>query len=210
MNARMCPGILFAFFTSPLAAQIDLDARVPPGGGSAFNLQSVVFNGSGCPQGQGTSYQIQGDVLWIKFPDQLTAESGLDSSPADRRKNCIATVRFANSLQTYAIESIAFAGYASLSDDASATIQTSWSYEGQGQTGSLSFTREGPAEGQWISNFSQPIHPTQLLWKPCALDRALNINSSVLVSGASTDHALANLQVVGLRFKRKNCLGIGY
>lgn len=210
MNARMCPGILFAFFTYPLAAQIDLDARVPPGGGAAFKLQSIVFNGSGCPQGQGTSHQIQGDVLWLKFPEQLTAESGPYTSPADRRKNCIATVRFANSLQSYAIESIAFAAYTSLPEEVSATIQTSWFYEGQGQTGSLSFTREGPAEDAWISHFSQPVHPGQLLWKPCALDRALNINSSVLVSGTSTDPSLAQLQVVGLRIKRKNCLSIGY
>ncbi|HET9241068.1 MAG TPA: DUF4360 domain-containing protein [Oligoflexus sp.] len=209
MHARLCLWTLFAFFTQPLAAQLDLEARVPPGGGSALKLQSLVFNGSGCPQGVGARSQIQGDVLWLIFPNELTAESGPDSAPSQRRKNCIATLRFAPSLQSYAIESLAFGALASLPADADAKLNVSWFHEGQGQTASFAETLEGPWNDEWYADFSQPFRPSELLWKPCGLERALNINSSVLVSDSAYD-ARAQLRVLGVRFKRKNCLNTGY
>lgn len=209
MNARLCLWILFAFFAQPLAAQINLEARVPPGGGNALKLQSLVFNGSGCPQGSAPRYQIQGDVLWLTFPAEFTAESGPDVTPAQRRKNCIATLRFAPSLQSYAIESLAFGANASLPDDADAKLNISWFYEGQGQTASFAETLTGPWNDEWYAGFSQPFRPSELLWKPCGPERALSINSSILLSDSAYD-ALAQLRVLGVRFKRKNCLSTGY
>ena len=209
MHARLCLWILFAFFAQPLAAQIDLEARVPPGGGNALKLQSLVFNGSGCPQGSGARYQIQGDVLWLAFPAELTAESGPGSTPLQMRKNCIATLRFAPSLQSYAIESLAFGAHASLPEDADAKLNVSWFYEGQGQTASFTETLTGPWNDEWYAGFSQPFRASELLWKPCGPERALNINSSVLVSDSAYD-ALAQLHVLGVRFKRKNCFNTGY
>jgi hypothetical protein len=210
MNARLCLWILLAFLTQPLAAEVELDSRIPPGGGAGFRLQSLLFNGSGCPMGQGTSHQIQGDILWLKFPAELTAESSPGSSASERRKNCIATLRFATSLQSYAIESYAFAGFADLSEEGAARLNINWFYEGQGKTESKTETLEGPYDDEWYSHFSQAIHPADLVWKPCGLDRALNINSSVLVSEASKGHALAQFRVLGVRFKRKNCFGPGF
>lgn len=209
MHARLCLWILFAFFAQPLAAQMDLEARVPPGGGNALKLQSLVFNGSGCPQGSGVRYQVQGDVLWLAFPAEFTAESGPGSAPIQRRKNCVATLRFAPSLQSYAIESLAFGAFASLPEDADARLNVSWFYEGQGQTASFTQTLAGPWHEEWYAAFSQPFRASELLWKPCGPERALNINSSILVSDSAYD-ALAQFHVLGVRFKRKNCFNTGY
>jgi hypothetical protein len=209
MHARLCLWISLAFFAQPLAAQMDVEARVPPGGGNALKLQSLIFNGSGCPQGSGARYQVQGDVLWLVFPTELTAESGGSSTPVQRRKNCVATLRFAPSLQTYAIESLAFGAVAQLPEDANAKLNVSWFHEGQGQSASFAQTLAGPYYNEWYAAFTQPSRPSELLWKPCGPERALNINSSILVSDSAYD-ALAQLRVLGVRFKRKNCLNTGY
>jgi len=211
MKLRSCVwkiSLFFGVLGSQAMAQgpITIDPRVPPGGGASLPIQSLQFNGSGCPTGVDTTWQVQGDILWLKFPATFEAKSGPNTSVSSSRRNCIASLRFTNSLQTYAIDSLAFLSQLDLPDDSQATARISWFYEGQRPTGSYETSMMGPTSTAWYDLFSSIVSP---IWKPCRLDRALNINSEIRLAD-SYDHASAQLKTVGIRFKRKNCLPIGY
>ncbi len=203
---------LLSFFGEVAVGQTPgLDSpRVPPGGGAAFAIKSLVFNGSGCPGGVGTEYQLQGDILWIKFPSSMHAETGWDSSESNFRRNCIATLRVNESFQSYALDSVAWYATVGLPEQSTSTLHISWFYEGQKAMGSFESTLTGPASGNWFDNFSQAIPSQKLIWKPCALDRALNINSEIRLPLSPEAEASADLKVVGLRFKKRNCLIPGF
>lgn len=185
-------------------AQIVLDPNLPSTGRSPLpNVQSVLANGSGCPMGKDVSTLVQGDILWVKFPDAQTAQTGPNTSLSASRRNCAITLRFGSSDRTFTIDSVAFFIDADLPAQSTAFAQVSWFFEGQGQTGSFADSLQGDYSGTWLNNFDTPV--SNEVWKPCGLDRALTVNSSIRISGPRDQAAQAQWQVVGFHLKSKSC-----
>ncbi len=194
---------LFLGFASQVHAQVAVDPSVPGSSRRGLAVETVNFNGSGCPAGKETGTLVQGDILWLKFARAQKAEIGPNTSLSASRRNCAATIRFANNNKSYAVDSIASYIEADIPAQNSASVNVSWFFEGTGQTGSYSDTLEGDYAGIWLNNFDSIV--SSELWSPCKADRALTVNSAIRISGPRNQPASANWPIIGIRFKARGC-----
>jgi len=195
---------LFLGYASFAQADIALDISDPLNvGRTRFGIESVTFNGTGCAGGKGTGYLVQNDILWLKFADAQTASSGPDTSLSASRRNCAAIVNFKDGSRSYAVDSVAFYVEADLPAQNTANVSVTWSYAGQGTTGSFAKTLNGDYYGVWTNTFEGEVSGD--VWKPCGADRTLTVNGAIRVSGPREVESKAQWQILGLRLKSRSC-----
>lgn len=170
---------------------------------STAKIQSVTFAGSGCPSNEAVAFTQQGDYLLISFASALKASVGPGITLSSLRKNCSATIVFAEDKKSLAIHSLGWYGLADLQEGQDANLNVSWFFQGQGTTGSFSSALKGPADDSWLNNFEAKVG--QDLWEPCNAQRALTINTSLRISGPRDVAADSQLFILGVRFKNRAC-----
>jgi hypothetical protein len=204
MKTLTALALFLGYATFAQANDIDLDVNDPLDVGSTrFGIESVTFNGSGCADGKGTGYLVQNDILWLKFADAQTAKTGPGSSISESRRNCSAIINFKDGSRSYAVDSIAFYVEADLPEKNSANVSVSWSYAGQGTTGTFSRTLNGDYSGVWTNTFAGAVSGD--VWKPCGADRSLTVNGAIRVTGPREQESTAQWQILGLRLKSRSC-----
>ncbi len=188
---------------SSAEAQIVLDLSPPaPVNSRGYSVKSVTFNGTGCPVGKNTAFLLQGNILWLKLGN-LKVETGPGLSLSASRRNCAATVQFVQNKTSVAVDSIAYFLDTDLPAQTTANLSVSWFFQGEGQTGSYTDSLQGDYAGTWLSNFDAV--PSNDVWEPCGVDRALTVNSAVRLSGQREQKAQAQWQIIGLRLKSRAC-----
>lgn len=157
---------------------------------SGVYVRNVSYAGSGCPAGsvdQMVRYHA-GDLL-IDF-DDLIAESGPGIPLTAGRKTCQILIDLrVPSGWSYSVRSATYRGDVDLDAGATAVQTTSYYFQGQASTGSLSTTLRGPTR----RGFTVTDNLTSSLWSPCGVNRALNINVQAKVTGSRNAYALMSL-----------------
>ncbi len=195
---------LFLGYASFAHANVELDVTDPLDVGlTRFGIESVTFNGTGCAGGKDTGYLVQNDILWLKFADAQTAKTGPGTSLSASRRNCAAIINFKDGSRSFAVDSVAFYVEADLPEKNTANVSVTWSYAGQGQTGSFAKTLNGAYSGIWTHTFEDAVSGD--VWKPCGADRTLTVNGAIRVSGAREEESSAQWQILGLRLKSRSC-----
>jgi hypothetical protein len=121
----------------------------------------------------------------INYTD-FRAEAGGTADPTDLRKNCQVNV-LVNIPQgfTFAIARADYVGRAHLESGATALERTNYYYSGSAENNYADHTYTGPYDGTWRA--TDITAAAALVWAPCGVQRALNINSELRVdAGAST------------------------
>lgn len=152
----------------------------PPSGSVKF--RSIQYNGSGCPLGtvaQNISSDNQAFTLTFS---EFIAEAGAGISPRNNRKNCqVTAVLSVPPGWQFSVGTFNYRGFIDIDPGVRATHTSSYYFQGQGQTGTFSSTRQGPYADSYT--FTDTIGlSSQNLWSPCNVERALNINTAINVS----------------------------
>jgi hypothetical protein len=149
-------------------------------------IDVVTANGSGCPRGT-TAVAVSPDntALTVTYSAYL-AQVGPDAKDTDFRKNCQLNlnVHVPNGL-TFAVISVDYRGFAHLARGASALQQANYYFQGQSLTQRLRKTYHGPMDNDWQTTDSAGI--AERVYRPCGVQRNLNINTELRVSAGSSD-----------------------
>jgi len=162
-------------------------------------VESIQINGSGCSMGYVGSDQWK-DIVQARTPDyfiEVGRYSGIE------RKNCQAIIDILKPQGwTYRVASIEVTGWAQVRGKVIAEVSNSHYIQGQSTTNSarLDF---GP---KFRNNYSL-LNDTKGEWAPCGVDRALNVNTSILLRTSSNDdHAYLKVNPnTRIRLNWKRC-----
>jgi hypothetical protein len=163
-----------ASFATPAAAQ------APP----YVRVRSISYAGSGCPAGsvaQNISPDRQAFTLLF---DNYIAQAGPGVPFSEKRKNCQLNIDldFPQGW-SFSLVNVDYRGYASLDPGVTASQQSLYYFQGQGATGRLSTPMVGPYDQDY--QISDTLGVAALVWSPCGMQRALNVNTSLLVNNAA-------------------------
>lgn len=165
------------------------------GAPSYFTIRSISHAGSGCPAGtvaENISPDLQAFTLLF---DSYVAEFGPGVPFTAKRKNCQLLFDFDYPAGwQFALLTLDTRGYASLESGVRAVQQTRFYFQGQTQTGSLTTNLVGPIDQDYQVRDVLPA--TQLTFSPCGAQRALNVNTSVQLSGASNRSGLITVDSI--------------
>ncbi|MCU7729907.1 DUF4360 domain-containing protein [Actinoplanes sp. KI2] len=156
----------------------------PPPGHLVVSLVTVI--GSGCRPGTvNVAPGTDNTALTVTYRNYVAAV-GVGASPIDMRKNCQLGVRVDIPRgYTFAIGRADYRGLARLASGASGIQRAGYYFQGISQTAVSSHDFRGPYNRRWQATDSKPL--TTLSFPPCGQSRILNINSSLIVNGGSSD-----------------------
>jgi hypothetical protein len=164
---------LAAAGTFATAAHADAPAYV--------RIRSISYAGTGCKAGsvsQNVSPDLQAFTLLF---DNFVAQTGPGVPLSEARKNCqIAIDLDFPSGWSYSLATLDYRGFVTLDAGVSAAQTSSYYFQGQGATARLSTPMFGPHTGDW--QIRDTLGVSALVYSPCGLQRALNINTSILLS----------------------------
>ena len=174
-------------------------------------IQVVTVIGSGCSLGSVRIRELPDLAGFIAaYGDFRATVNG--GNILDFRKNCQFGVRIqAPPGYAYAAVSAQYRGYAKLARGTRGVQQTSYYFQGQPQTISMSHPMSGPFSGFW--RHAEYVRLSALGGEACGQSRILNINAEVRVypgardTGATSylDMGSANRGYAIYRFNRTHC-----
>ena len=143
-------------------------------------IRSIVYAGTGCPQGT-LSAQITGSRDGLDFViDGMSAEAGTGISLREGRKNCQVMIDLqVPSGWTYAVKRAEFKGWYDMERGTQGYHRLATYFQGQADTGTTQLNFNGTNWGYY--DLIKTVPASELVWSPCGLQRALNINTSVSV-----------------------------
>jgi hypothetical protein len=181
LNILAAAGAALSLF-SPLAAPWD---TVPPPD-DAIVIDVVTVNGSGCRPGTAAVAVSPDNKAFTVTYSEYGAYTGPGYKLPDARRNCQLNLRVrVPSGFTYAVASADYRGYAALAKGSSAIQKANYYFQGSSQNGSQEHNIKGAKEGDWI--FSDEVPVDAIVYKPCGVERNLNINTELKVNPGSSD-----------------------
>ncbi len=181
---------------------------------NAARIESVTYNGSGCPVGSLSNIPDSFDGQWLTLDfarsnNSLRVAKGGDASLEESRRNCIVSLRLDNASDyRFAVQRVVSWGQYQIGDGDLFQFTLANFFEGQGTTKELEVSARGPSGWQSFT-FDRNISDGDLLWSSCGLDRALSLNSSVRVGptqdGSRETRSQGRLDKVAYRFTFQKC-----
>lgn len=179
----------------------------PPSG--KVTLDVVTVNGTGCPAGTvAVAVNSDNTAFTATYSDYL-AESGSGVSITQNRKACqMSLLVHVPSGFTFAVAQADYRGYAQLARGATGTVQASYYFMGESATATSTHTFRGPLADNWQTTDRTAV--ASLVYKPCGVDRNLNVKSALRVAPSnlasfmamdSTDGSVSTI----FRFAWKSC-----
>ncbi|MDR7275707.1 DUF4360 domain-containing protein [Catenuloplanes atrovinosus] len=167
--------------SAPARADGDETAAAVPDGN--VTVEVVAASGSGCSPGT-ASVVAKPDKsgFRIRYYD-FVAYAGGGAAVAERRKNCqIGVLVTVPAGWTFAVAEAEYRGRARLQPGATGLQRTNYYWQGSSDNSSTEDTFYGPLGGYWSTRDVAPV----LVYRPCATQRVLNINTELRVdAGAS-------------------------
>jgi hypothetical protein len=176
--------------------QDDLDPSTPPAASESPRLlppnptevtvQSITYDGTGCPQGSvGQSIGQDGTSFTLSF-DQFVAARGPGIAAADAVKTC----QLSLSLKVpqgwqYSIGTIDYRGLVSLPKKMKATQETTYYFQGDGELSSADTTFVGPVTKDYLIRDTLPF--STVVWSSCDVSRPLTVTTQLSLKGGSTE-----------------------
>jgi hypothetical protein len=199
-----------------LAASSALASHLHTDGSSAeapdpnqVHIQSIAYAGSGCPAGTVSESVAPDAKAFTLLFDSYVAEAGPGVSLAAGRKNCQIAVdlRFPQGW-SYTIFDVDYRGYVQLDRGATGLQKSSYYFQGQSLGPSLQSTFTGPVDKDY--HFRDSLGVDAVVYSPCGMSRALNLNTQVRVTARGGSRALMTTDsidgqlshVYGIRWKR--------
>lgn len=172
-------------------------------------INSLTFGGTGCPAGT-VAGNISEDLhAFTLLYDSFVTEAGPGIPLSSSRKACqaIIDIHIPQGWQM-TLFSLDTRGYLGLDDSASAVIQTKYYFQGSLSGPTLADSYFGPYYEDYIKH--DEVLVSSLVWSPCGVNRALNVNTSARVSAFAGGQALATVdssdgefrQLWGIRWRR--------
>jgi hypothetical protein len=183
-RALIAGGATAAIVASLLAVQNAAAVGTAPPDKITIDIATV--NGSGCRQGTAATAVSEDNTAFTVTYSEYLAKVGVGTTPTDARKNCqLSLVVHVPQGFTYAIASVDYRGYASLTSGATATQKASYYFQGSPDTASRSHPFRGPLDDNWQATDSTEWG--QMVWAPCGVKRNFNINTEVRVNLGTSD-----------------------
>ncbi|RKS76690.1 uncharacterized protein DUF4360 [Actinomadura pelletieri DSM 43383] len=171
-----------AVTVAPAAASGQVLAHGPDG----VTVDVATVNGSGCPIGSAAvALSESSETFTVTYSEHL-ARVGGNSKPTDERRNCQLNLRVhVPQGFVYAISQVDYRGYISLRKGASASLISSYYFQGDSRTRHYQRKFSGPLEMNYQS--TDMLDVTELVWSPCGEQRNFNINTQLLVDIGTSD-----------------------
>lgn len=149
-------------------------ATEPPSGQITFRVNTV--NGTGCPADTATIDAASDNTAFTVTYSAFDVSGG-------SYKNCqLGVTVHVPAGMTYSVYKVDNRGYAYLEKGASAKLQTTSYFTGDSWTMKASNKFTGLFDDAWqTTNYAE-----NMTWASCNVDRALNINNTIRVSGPTT------------------------
>lgn len=173
------------------------------------HIQSIAYAGSGCPAGTVSESVAPDAKAFTLLFDSYVAEGGPGILLKESRKNCQIAVdlRFPQGW-SYTIFDVDYRGYVRIDRGASGLQKSSYYFQGQSLGASLQSTFVGPVDKDY--HFRDTLGLDALVWSPCGMSRALNINTQVRVTTRASQRALMTIDsidgqlthVYGIKWRR--------
>jgi hypothetical protein len=181
--AAIAAGMVLGL-TAPVAA-----AAAPPP--DKIVIDVVTANGSGCPVGTTAVAMSPDNTAMTVTYSQYIARVGAGAGPIEFRRNCQLNlnVHVPHGL-TFAILSADYRGFGHLERGAAAMQQANYYFQGQGATQVLQKPFKGPMDNNWQVSHRSDIK--DMVYRPCGVQRNLNVNTELRVYAGSSDPKSAN------------------
>ena len=147
-------------------------------------IQGITYNGSGCPLGTvAENVSADAKAFTLTFSDYI-AEAGPGVSLRDGRRNCQVTLdlKVPQGWQ-YSFGTFDYRGYVFLDRGMQAAHNTSYYFQGQGDTGRFESVMHGDIDRDYT--FRDSIALGSMVWSSCDASRALNINTAINVRNSN-------------------------
>ncbi len=178
---------------------------------SQVKIAGISYAGSGCPAGSVSQSVAPDAKAFTLLFDSYIAEAGPGVSLASGRKNCQIAVdlRFPSGW-SYTIFDVDYRGYLQLDRGATGTQKSTYYFQGGASQASLQSNFSGPADRDYHIRDSLGLNA--VVWSPCGMTRAVNINSQVRVTASGNRRALMTIDSVdgqlthryGIQWRRCN------
>jgi len=150
-----------------------------------ITIKKIQYNGTGCPLGTVAKNVSEDKTAFTLTFSEFVAEAGPGISLASGRKNCIATlVLSVPGGWQFSIADFYYRGFMALDQGITAEHSSDYSFEGQGTTGRFASTEAGPYESDFV--YHDQVGLGSIVWSPCGIERALNINTKIRVANSNT------------------------
>lgn len=175
------------------------------------HINKISYNGTGCPLGTVAENMADDAKAFTLLFDSYVAEAGPGIPFSANRKNC----QIAVDLQfpqgwSYTIFTVDYRGYAKLEPGTSGAQQSTYYFQGQPKSAVLKTTYTGPKDSDY--HIRDTLGLSSLVWSPCGVNRAVNINTQVRANATGGRRALMTLDsidgelkhVYGIQWRRCN------
>ncbi len=182
--------------------------------GSAFaqapdyvRVRSMTYNGSGCPINSVASNISPDRQAFTVLFSEYIAEVGPGVPFNQKRKNCqlVVSLDFPQGW-SYSLATVDYRGYVALEPQVKGTQKSSYYFQGQGHTGTLQTVMFGPIDQNY--QIRDTLGLGALVWSACGAQRALNINSQLILDNAANPSAHGLLTTDSIDFQTKLIYGI--
>jgi hypothetical protein len=178
----------------------------------SVKVRSISWAGSGCPA-RSVAKDLSPDFTAFTLVfDSYVAEIGPDLPLSLSRRNCqiVVGLDFPQGW-SYSLFDVDYRGFTDLEPGVSGVQQAAYYFQGDFRTARFRTTLDGPRVNDY--HIRDSLDVDALVWAPCGVQRALNINSSVRVVDNSEDHDAQGLMttdsidgkvthIYGLRWRR--------
>lgn len=150
-----------------------------------IEIENIIYNGSGCPFGT-VAENVSPDkqAFTITFSDFI-AEAGPGLPLSSGRRNCQLTIDLTIPQGwQFSISSFDYRGFAFLDLGVHARYTTNYYF--QAESGSTPFSRNLYGEFDDLFQFRENFPIETVVWSPCGITRALNVNTSVFVRNTNS------------------------
>jgi hypothetical protein len=174
------PALLLAFAGSARA-----DAPNP----HEIFIKDIILGGTGCPADSADlRLSSDGTRFSLGFGEEFTARLRSGVPISESRKNCQLSVTFHIPQGfTFAVGSVDYRGSAEIARGASGQHRAAYYFQGQEEQVATTRTLAGGFDGDF--HFRDEVVAAALVFAPCGVERALNINTSVLLKKGTSSSA---------------------
>jgi len=148
-------------------------------------IKDIVYNGSGCPPGSAdVRLARDGSSFRLVFGPEFEAEVGPGVPLIESRKNCqvLLTLNVPQGF-TFAVGIVDYRGSADIASGSRGLFRATHYFQGEADESTTTQTFDGPFSGDWRA--FHVVELTELVWAPCGVERALNINASIRLARGS-------------------------
>ena len=174
-------------------------------------IRGIAYAGSGCKAGTVANLLAPDAKAFTLLFDDYVAEAGPGVALSAGRKNCQIAVdlRFPSGY-SFSIMDVDYRGYAQIDRGASGVQQSTYYFSGQARQAVMRSTYVGPRDDNY--RIHDRLGLEAVVWSPCGMSRALNMNTEVRVTARRGARALMTTDsidgqlthVYGIRWRRCN------